>query len=298
MISIIRTLAESVRRFNEDKCWTAAIVISYFSLLCVVPVLALFFFLSTNLIGGTEIALRSLNLFTDAFFAHLDPEFLKNLAGLHKNIASLGLFGLIGSVISASFLFASVISTLNTIFNVNIKRSFFYNRIIEYLTMFVGGIIMIFSLAITAAWTALSLALAASDIVASYINPGAMDLVNNFFIQYLIPYGLTFLVYFIMYKYIPEVKVHLRAAVFPALIAALFYEIFKRLFAFYVVHFSAVGMVLSKMLQGTLTSIIFFMLWITSSMVIMLWGAEFASVLNERIEARSKKTEISAGPAD
>ena len=189
MISIIRTLAESLRRFNTDKCWTAAIVISYFSLLCIVPVLALFFFLSSKLIGGTEIALRSLNLFTDAFFSKLSPDFVKSLAGLHKSIASLGLFGLIGSVISASFLFASVISILNTIFRVNIKRSFFYNRIIEYLTMFVGGIIMVFSLGITAAWTALGRAIAASDVVASYINPGAIDLVNNFFIQYLIPTG-------------------------------------------------------------------------------------------------------------
>lgn len=39
------------------------------------------------------------------------------------------------------------------------------------------------------------------------------------------------------------------------------------------------------MLQGTLTSIIFFLLWISASLVIMLWGAELAAVLNERREA-------------
>ncbi|MCU0244669.1 MAG: hypothetical protein MUE80_08035, partial [Acidobacteria bacterium] len=60
---------------------------------------------------------------------------------------------------------------------------------------------------------------------------------------------------------------------------------FKRAFAFYVVNFSAVGIVLSKILQGTLTSVLFFLLWITSSLVIMLWGAELAAVLNEKYEA-------------
>ncbi|MFQ6039165.1 MAG: YhjD/YihY/BrkB family envelope integrity protein, partial [Candidatus Aminicenantales bacterium] len=65
-------------------------------------------------------------------------------------------------------------------------------------------------------------------------------------------------------------------------IAALLWEIFKRIFAFYVAHFSAIGIVLDRLLKGTLTSIIFFLLWISFSLVILLWGAELASVLNER----------------
>jgi len=282
MISLFQTLAESNRRFNRDKCWTAAVVISYFVLLSIVPVLALFFFISSKLVGGTEIALRSLNLFTDEFFARLDPEFFHKLAGLYSNISSLGIFGIVGSAISASFLFANLISTLNVIFKVNIRRSFFYKRFMEYLTMLVLGILMVFSLAITAFWTTLSRIISQSDVIASYINPTVIDLINNFFIQYLFPYGLTFLVFFIMYKYIPEVKVRRKAVVVPAALAALFYEAFKRLFAFYVVNFSAVGIVMNRILQGTLASIIFFLLWITFSLVILLWGAELAAVMNEK----------------
>jgi len=93
---------------------------------------------------------------------------------------------------------------------------------------------------------------------------------------------LTFLVFFSLYKFIPEIKVYTRAAVIAACIAALLWEVFKRLFAFYVAHISAIGIVLSKLLQGTLTSIIFFLLWISFSLVILLWGAELAAVLNER----------------
>jgi uncharacterized BrkB/YihY/UPF0761 family membrane protein len=52
------------------------------------------------------------------------------------------------------------------------------------------------------------------------------------------------------------------------------------------VHFSAIGIVLSKLVQGTLTSIIFFLLWLTFSLAILLWGAELAYALNERIDAR------------
>jgi YihY family inner membrane protein len=144
---------------------------------------------------------------------------------------------------------------------------------------------MLFSLAITAVWTALGRSIQQSDIVLSYFNPEAVRLVNNFFIQYLIPYFLTFLVFFVLYKFIPETKVHTRAAALPAAITALLYEVFKRIFAFYVVHFSAIGVVLNKLLQGTLTSIIFFLLWISTSLVMLLWGAELAALINEKLDA-------------
>ena len=49
------------------------------------------------------------------------------------------------------------------------------------------------------------------------------------------------LMFFVLYKFVPETKVHTRAALIPAAITALLYEVFKRIFAFYVVHFSAIA---------------------------------------------------------
>jgi membrane protein len=295
-LSAFPILTASFKRFNDDKCWTSAIVISYFALLCCVPLLALFFYISTKILGNTEIALRSLNISTDEFFAKSDPGFFKKLQALSGSVTNLGLFGLIGSFISASFLFSNLIAAINLIFKTRYHRSFFYNRLMEYLVMFITGIVMLFSLAITAVWTALGRSIQESDIVASYFNPDAVRLINNFFIQYLIPFFLTFLVFFILYKFIPERSVHTRAAALPAAIAALLYEVFKRIFAFYVVHFSAIGIVLNKLLQGTLTSIIFFLLWISTSLVIMLWGAELGAVINEKLDAAAAPQESVVKP--
>jgi len=283
--STLQLIAASFKRFNEDKCWTSAVVISYFSLLCSVPLIALFFAAAARFLGDTEMALRSLHIFTEEFFAQLDPAFFKSLSDLSGSVGRLGLFGIVGSLVSASFLFSSLISTINHIFRTQYHKSFFYNRLIEFLMMFVVGIFMLFSLSMTAAWTAFGRTLQESDLVRATINPEALAVVNNVFLKYVIPYALTFLMFFILYKFIPEVKVHNRAGLIPAAVAALFFEIFKRLFAFYVVHLSAVGVVLNKLLQGTLTSIIFFLLWITASMLILLWGAELAAVLNEKYDA-------------
>ncbi len=277
---------QTFMRFARDKCGNYAIIISYFALMCSIPLVALFTFISTRILGNSEIAFRSLNIFNDEFFAQLDPAFFDRLQYLSQNISNLGWFGLAGSFIAASFLFSNMITAINSIFKANQKKSFFYSRLMEYILLFVIGIILLISLSITAVWTAINRIIQESPFVANNINPEAMSLINNFFLQYLIPFILTFLVFFSLYKFIPEMKVYTKAALVAALIGALLWEIFKRLFAFYVAHFSAIGIVLSRLLEGTITSIIFFLLWLSFSLVILLWGAELAAVLNERIHEK------------
>lgn len=284
--SVFDTIKITIKRFNEDRCGNFAITISYFALLCSIPLVALFAFITTRVLGDSEVAFRSLNIFSDEFFVKLDPQFFDRIQYVSRNITNLGWFGLVGSFIGASFLFSNLIYSINFIFKANYQKSFFYNRIMEYIIMFVIGIIMLISLFITVIWTAIQRTIRESAIVADNINPEIVSLVNNFFLQYLIPFSLTFLVFFSIYKFIPEIKVYTKAALIAAVIGALLWEIFKRIFAFYVAHFSAIGIVLSKLLQGTLTSIIFFLLWISFSLVILLWGAELAAVLNERIHEK------------
>jgi len=286
-LAVFKVLGETFKRFNEDKCWNSAIIISYFAFLCAVPLVALFVFATTKIVGTSEPALRSLNLFSDEFFAKLDPSFFKKLQEVSGNISNLGWFGLVGSLVAASFVFSNLIYSINVIFRTKYQKSFFYNRLIEYSIMFMMGIILLISLSITAIWTAFHRAFQESEFVATHMNPNTIALVNNFFIQYVVPLALTFLFLFILYKFIPEVKVHTAPAALAAVIIAVLWEAFKRIFAFYVANFSAIGIVLSKFVRGTLTSTIFFMLWISFSLVMMLWGAELAAVLNERKNAKA-----------
>ena len=133
-----------------------AITISYFIVLCTIPLVALFTFVSTRVLGNAEIAVRSLNIFSDEFFAKFDPDFFERIQYLSKDISNLGWFGLLGSFIAGSFLFSNLIYSINLIFKADQQKSFFYKRLMEYLIMFVVGIIMLISLSITAVWTAIT----------------------------------------------------------------------------------------------------------------------------------------------
>jgi len=290
-LPVFDVIRATFKRANEDRIGNHAITISYFALLCSIPVAALFAYVSTKILGDPEFAFRSLNIFSEEFFAQIDPLFLNKIQNIPLYIGNLGLFGIIGSFVAASFLFSRLINSINFIFKAQYQKSFFYNRLMEYLIMFVIGIIMLISLSITAIWTALNRTLQESPFVANNINPEIVSLINNFFVQYLLPFTLTFLVFFSLYKFIPEIKVYTKPVVIAAAIAALLIESFKRIFAFYVAHFSAIGIVLDRLMKGALTAIIFFLLWLSFSMVILLWGAELAAVLNERI---SKKQESHA----
>lgn len=286
---IFRLLGTTFQRFDKDQCFRHSVVISYFALMCAVPLIALFAFVATNILGNAEIALRGLNIFTEDFFAKFDPAFFKKLAEVSQYTSKLGWFGMIGSLIGGSFLFANLIYAINLIFRSVRKKSFFYNRLMEYIIMFLMAVILFVSLSITAVWTAIHRAIQETSFIQEYVNPSILQFADNVVVQYLVPFALGALVLFAMYKFIPETKVHTRAALVAALVGSLLWEIFKRSFVFYVVHFTAVGIVMSKFLQGTLTSIIFFLVWLTFSLAIALWGAELACVLNERIDAAPAK---------
>jgi YihY family inner membrane protein len=291
---IFRLLGTTFRRFDKDQCFRHSIVISYFTLLCAVPLIALFAFVTTKVLGNSEIALRSLNIFTEDFFARFDPVFFKKLGEASRNISNLGWFGLIGSAVAGSFLFSNLIAAINHVFKSAHKKSFFYNRLMEYAIMFLMAVILVVSLSITAVWTALHKAIESTTIVQEYLNPDVLPFLNNVLVQYLVPFTLGFLVLFTIYKFIPETKVHTRAAFLAAVAGSVLWEIFKRIFIVYIVHFSAIGIVLTKLVQGTLTSIIFFLVWITFSLAILLWGAELACALNERIEEKRREARAPA----
>jgi membrane protein len=285
---VFQVIGATFKRFDDDRCFRHAVVVSYFALLCAVPLLALLAFVANKFLGDVELAVRGLHLFGEDFFARLDPSFFDKLDAVIDNVGNLGWFGLVGSLVAGSFLFSNLIFALKSVFKATEKKSFLYNRVLEYFIMFVTASILILSLSITVVWTAAHRAATASAFVREYLNPGIMKVIDSVVVQYLTPFILGFVVLFTLYRIIPEVKIRMRAVIVAAAVGSLLWEIFKRIFVIYVAKFSVVGVVLTKLVQGTLTSIIFFLLWITFSLAILLWGAELAVVLNERMGPKTK----------
>ncbi len=103
LLTTFEILKTTFKRFAEDRGGNLAITISYFSLLCAIPLVALFAFIATKVLGNAELAFRSLNILSDEFFAQLDPLFFKRVQVVSRNISNLGWFGLAGSFMPAFY---------------------------------------------------------------------------------------------------------------------------------------------------------------------------------------------------
>jgi membrane protein len=98
------------------------------------------------------------------------------------------------------------------------------------------------------------------------------------------PAGVTFVAFSLLYRYIPDVKHGLHDVWPGAVVAALLFEAAKHGFTVYVANFSRYELV-----YGALGAVMLFLLWIYLSAMILLLGAELASVWEREVPHRGRE---------
>jgi membrane protein len=105
----------------------------------------------------------------------------------------------------------------------------------------------------------------------------------RFVLKYLFPFFFTFWMCFLIYKIIPNKKIHFKTALLAALFTGLLWEVSKQLFGWYVLHLGRFSV-----LYGSLSTLAIFFLWVYYSSVILLLGGEVAFLMEK------KKTELTS----
>jgi membrane protein len=95
-------------------------------------------------------------------------------------------------------------------------------------------------------------------------------------LKYLLPFWLTCCMFFLIFKIIPNKRIHFKSALQAALFTGLLWELAKHLFAWYVVHLAGYSI-----FYGSLSTLIVFVLWVYYSSTILIVGGEFAYFLEE-----------------
>jgi uncharacterized BrkB/YihY/UPF0761 family membrane protein len=188
----------------------------------------------------------------------MDPAFFKKLQALSGSLSNLGWFGIIGSLIAASFLFSNLLTTINRIFRAKSNHSFIYNRLIEYVVMLLIGIFLLLSLSVTAVWIAFQQLLHQSPVFSGFINPRVVNVLNSFFFQSLLPFGLTFLMILFFLNFIRRGQSSGLAVLFRSTLLLGFSGRYLKEAAFYCHSLICRRLVLSKYWPVLLTSVFFF----------------------------------------
>lgn len=257
-LTAVHFFAMVYAQFERDRCYQMASALTFSALLAVVPVTAVTFaifnaFGTFSSIRATvqEFLLKQLIPTSD-----LGQNLNHYLTQFTANTYQVTFLSVISLFVTAVTLFLTVEYSLGHIWVERKRRSFVRNVTIFTSILVWGPLLLGFS-----TYLSISLTTNAHD----YVDP----IIGSRLWTYLFPYATSVLMFFLGFTILPAATVHVRAALLGASFAALAWELAKAAFAAYTsqaVFYSSV--------YGTLSTVPVFLLWVYTSWLIFLYGAE------------------------
>lgn len=251
-----------LRRLHEERLPEVAGSLTYNTVLALVPVLTIAFAIFTTFPLFTT--------FRDALETYMVqsvmPKGIANtilgyLTQFSTKASKLSALGAVFLIVTAIFMFGTVDRTLNRIWRVSESRPFLQRMVVYWAIMTIGPLL------IGASLTAASelLPVLGGDRHPSLLQAAAALLLSV---------ALSTLAFALLYKTVPNRQVDWREALAGGLVAALAFEVTRRLFGF------AIGLGGGyRAIYGALAAIPIFLIWVYLFWLITLLGAAVAAAL-------------------
>jgi membrane protein len=261
----LRIILLAMRGFQKNRISLHASGLTFYSLLSVVPVLALAFGISKGF--GFE---EHLEKFIRGLFAEREDlravadyiiQFANNML-LNINggfIAGVGLIVLFWTVMQ---LLGNIENSFNAIWDIKKSRPM-VRKFSDYLSiMLIAPILFLLASTIT---VYISNYIADSTGFIQYLGPAVTFLIK------LLPYVLIFLLFTILYVMMPNTKVIFKYGLYAGIIAGTIYQVIQWIYIEFQVGVSKYGAI-----YGSFLAIPLFLIWMQLSWLIVLLGAELS----------------------
>jgi membrane protein len=198
----------------------------------------------------------------------LDPKIMGSLMDLIENRQIVGILGFVGLIWVSTWVFSSLRIALNIVFRTEKSRGMLRGTGVDLLMILLVGILLLVSMILSSVVPYLQ----------SYRGriPVAIGPTIQWILKYLLPFFLTYCMFFLIYKIIPNKRVHFKSALQAAVFTSLLWEVAKHLFAWYIVHLAEYSF-----FYGSLSTLVVFVLWVYYSATVLVVGGEFAYFLEE-----------------
>ncbi len=256
------TLAQSaLRDFSNNNCSYMAAGIAYWTLFSLFPlalagISILGFFYPTPQKQGEIIEL----------IIQLIPVSGGYLADLINSLArargALGLLAIIGFLFSGAKVFAAIRRGINHVWDTDTPHSFMLARAIDFFMLLAVALIAV--------------VLIFGSTVLGFLSPagpaaGVSGVLLQIFHELLI-WGFTFVVFLLLYRYIPSTKVTWRDTWLGALVGTLLFQVVRIGFTWFVTHVEAFNIV-----YGSLGALFAVLSWAYFSSLALMWGAQVSA---------------------
>jgi len=258
-IPILQVIAGTIEESGNHDAGQRAAGVAYYSIISIFPLLL-------GLIAVFGFFLPSINLQNSLlnFVGNNIPgatNILKdNIGGIIRLRGVMSILSIVILFWGASALFGSISLAINRAWNITRRRHLFIRKASEIGMVFGTGILFLLSLGASTFITFMGNTLNLSGRDAAVVYLGAK----------LTAFLLMLAIFLLLYKYVPNIKTRWRDIWPGALLAAVFFEIARALFIFYLEHFANY-----QVIYGTVSSFVILLVWIYYSAFIVILGAEF-----------------------
>ena len=262
---VLRSILYAMRGFYEDLCLLRASALTYYTLMTLVPVVAMLLAIAQafGYQESLEELIRTKIMGEPALIQKL-LEFSDNLIRNTKGglIAGVGLIILFWSVIK---ILSHAENALNHIWEVKRARRF-VRKFSDYLALMIIAPIFFIG--------ASSVTLYIVSKLQTYIEylplyePVGSSLV---FLVKLIPYALIWVLFTFIYLFLPNTKVHFLSAIIGGIIGGTLYQFAQWAYIYFQIGLSSYGAI-----YGSFAAIPLFLIWLDLSWLCVLFGAEIS----------------------
>ena len=272
LIRQLRIVILAFRGFDEDKLMMRASALTFYTLLSIVPVMAMLFGVAKGF-GFERILQRELLEKFPGQEAVLRQilDFARSLLEVTKGgvIAGIGMILLFWAVIRV---LGHIEGSLNSIWEIKESRSW-GRKFADYLTiMLISPLLVLMSSSVTVFITTQVTQITQKVTLLGFISP------LIYFSLKLIPYVLIWVLFSIIYILMPNTKVSFRAGILAGIVAGTLYQIAQ---LFYIGF--QVGVARYNAIYGSFAALPLFLIWVQISWLIVLFGAEI-SFANQHVD--------------
>lgn len=250
-------------QFQEDRCNQIAQSLSYTTLLSLVPFTTVTF----AILSVFPVFQRWTATIQDFVYSHfvatsgdVIQRYLQQFSAKSGQLTAIGMVFLI---VTALMLMDTIEQTFNDIWRVSEKRNPVYRFLMYWAIMTLGPILLVASLSLTS--YLVSLPFLQHDVIFSTARRLALDS---------LPFVFEVLAFMLLYTVVPNTHVRLRHAVIGSIVTSVLFEMAKRTFALFVLHYSSY-----RLVYGAIATLPVFLIWIYLSWIITLLGAVIVASL-------------------
>ncbi|RKY08400.1 MAG: YihY/virulence factor BrkB family protein [Planctomycetota bacterium] len=265
LIRQLRIIVLAIRGYAEDKCKFRASALTFFSLLSIVPVIALMFGIAKGfglqekieaqiiekMQGQEEIAQRIIEF---------SNSLLENAKG--GFIAGIGVAFLLWAVIK---LLSNIENSFNDIWGIKKGRSI-GRKFSDYLSMMLICPIL---LVMSSSATVIVSTQISQLILKLPLHPSISSLV--LMALKLLPYCTIWVIFSFVFIFMPNAKVNWRSGILAGIVAGTMFQLVQLIY----INFQ-VGLAKYNAIYGSFAALPFFLLWLQISWLVVLFGAELS----------------------